>query len=271
MASSIRRPAGAHRSSLLPVTPVSERRPLWMPSIRGQFGARILRVARGQCVEGFGGKEAYYPLLEAFGHLIQGADAGSVVQTLARRAPTWLIQFPSLVKPEERDALQREILGATRERMVREICEALEAITADRQLLLILEDLHWVDPSTLDVLSALARRRSAARLMLLGTYRPVDVIISQNPLKVLKHDLQMHGLCNEIAIEALEESEIAEYLAMTFAAHRFPAGLAGMIYRHSGGNALFMTVLAQDMVKNGLIAKHDGMWALTKAIRDVDP
>ena len=230
-----------------------------------------LRVARGQCVEGFGGKEAYYPLLEAFGHLIQGGDAGSVVQTLARRAPTWLIQFPSLVKPEERDALQREILGATRERMVREICEALEAITADRPLLLILEDLHWVDPSTLDVLSALARRRSAARLMLLGTYRPVDVIISQNPLKVLKHDLQIHGLCNEIAIEALQESEIAEYLAMTFAAHRFPAGLAGMIYRHSGGNALFMTVLAQDMVKNGLIAKHDGMWALTKAIRDVDP
>src|SRR5262245_2112437 len=84
-----------------------------------------LRFARGQCVEGFGGKEAYYPLLEAFGQLVKATDAGPVVQTLAMRAPTWRIQFPSLVKTEERDALHREIIGATRERMVREICEAL--------------------------------------------------------------------------------------------------------------------------------------------------
>jgi hypothetical protein len=60
------------------------------------------------------------------------------------------------VKPEQRDALQREILGNTRERMVREICEALEGAVAQTPLLVILEDLHWVDPSTLDLISAFA-------------------------------------------------------------------------------------------------------------------
>src|SRR5215467_11754300 len=87
-----------------------------------------IRTARGQCVEGFGGKEPYYPMLDALGQLTRFPNADTVVQTLAKRAPTWLIQFPSLVRPEQREALQREILGATRERMVREICEALESL-----------------------------------------------------------------------------------------------------------------------------------------------
>ena len=85
-----------------------------------------LRIARGQCVEGFGGKEAYYPVLEALGQLIRDGEGSSVIQMLAKHAPTWLIQFYALVKAEQREALRRETLGTTRERMVREICEALE-------------------------------------------------------------------------------------------------------------------------------------------------
>src|SRR5258707_5551110 len=68
-------------------------------------------------------------MLESLGQLTKNPDGNPVVQVMAKHAPTWLIQFPSLVKAEQREALQREILGATRERMVREICEALEAIT----------------------------------------------------------------------------------------------------------------------------------------------
>src|SRR6476646_6486492 len=60
-----------------------------------------LRVVRGQCVEGFGGKEAYYPVLEALGQLVRDSGGGSVVHTLAKQAPTWLIQFPSLVTAEQ--------------------------------------------------------------------------------------------------------------------------------------------------------------------------
>src|SRR5262249_55094519 len=104
-----------------------------------------VRITRGQCVEGFGGKEAYYPLLEAAGQLFRESEGAHSAHKWRSLAPTWLIQFPSLIPPEERESLQREILGATRERMVREICELLEAITAEGPLLLILEDLHWVD------------------------------------------------------------------------------------------------------------------------------
>ncbi|HEX2712441.1 MAG TPA: hypothetical protein VHM88_09495, partial [Candidatus Acidoferrales bacterium] len=157
-----------------------------------------------------------------------------------KRAPTWLIQFSALVKADQKEALQRETLGATRERMVREICEGLEAMTSENPLVLILEDLHWVDPSTLDFISAVARRRGPAKLVLLGTYRPTDVLISQSPLKGLKQDLLLHRLCQEVALERLEESDVAEYVAAEFPGAGFPAGLATLIYRRSGGNALFM-------------------------------
>src|SRR5467141_441643 len=230
-----------------------------------------LRVVRGQCVEGFGGKEAYYPVLEALGQWVRDAGGGSVLQTLAKQAPTWLIQFPSLVKAEQREALQKEIVGATRERMVREICEALESLTAQDPLVLILEDLHWVDLSTLDFISALARRRGPAKLLLLGTYRPADVIISQSPLKALKQDLLIHNLSHEISLERLEESDVAEYLAIKFLDGDFPPRFAKLIYHHSGGNALFMVPILQDLWKKGLIAQANGKWTLMLAHEDVGP
>jgi DNA-binding winged helix-turn-helix (wHTH) protein/tetratricopeptide (TPR) repeat protein len=230
-----------------------------------------LRITRGQCIEGFGGKEAYYPLLEAMGRLVREPDAAFAIQTLALRAPTWLIQFPSLVRADQMQLLQQEILGATRERMVREICEALEVITADRCLIIILEDLHWVDHSTLDAISALARRSEPSKLLFLGTYRPGAVMLSDNPLKVLKQDLLVRQLCYEVALERFGESEIAEYLAAKFPDGELPGGLAGLILRHSGGNALFMIAILEEMVKKGMISNGQGRWKLTQPLDRIDP
>jgi DNA-binding response OmpR family regulator len=164
-----------------------------------------LRAARGQCVEGYGSKEAYYPMLDALGQLCRRSGGNSVVRTLAEQAPTWLVQFPALVKPEHRDTLQQEILGATRQRMLREICDALNTIAAGSPLLLVLEDLQWADPFTVDLISAVARSRTPAKLMLVGTYRQADVASSEHPLKALKPDLLIHRLCREITLAALEE------------------------------------------------------------------
>ena len=58
------------------------------------------------------------------------------------------------------------------------MAEAIEAITAEAPLMMVLEDLHWSDYSTLDLLAFLARRRDRAQLLVVGTYRPVDVILA---------------------------------------------------------------------------------------------
>jgi DNA-binding winged helix-turn-helix (wHTH) protein len=155
-----------------------------------------LRIARGQCVEGYGGQEPYYPMLEALGPLCRGGGPDSVEQVLASQAPTWLVQFPALMKREQREKLQRELLGAGRERMLREMADALETITAESPLLVVFEDMQWADSSTIDLLSVVARRRRPAKLMLLATYRPVDVLLAEHPLKRLKQDLLIRGLCH---------------------------------------------------------------------------
>src|SRR5262245_5379761 len=230
-----------------------------------------LRIARGQCVEGFGGKESYYPILEALGQLLSETERDSVVPALVRYAPTWLIQFPSLVKGDARDALHRETIGTTRERMVREVCEALERIAADDPVIFVLEDLHWADLSTLDVISALARRRGPAKLVLLCTYRPADVVVAENPVKLLKQDLLIHDLCAEVSLEHLEESDVADYLSAELPEAHFPSDLAGLIHRQSGGNALFMTAIVRDMVDKGALAEKGGRWTLTRRLADLAP
>jgi DNA-binding winged helix-turn-helix (wHTH) protein/tetratricopeptide (TPR) repeat protein len=230
-----------------------------------------LQIVRGQCVEGFGGKEAYYPVLEALGQLTRRRNNGPILQNLAKVAPTWLIQFPSVVTAEQREALQREILGATRERMVREICEALEALTTDNPLVIVLEDLHWVDASTLDLLSALARRRERAKLLLICTYRPVEVALSESGLRGLKQDLRAHELCHEIALEPLSEADIAEYLYDKFEDSALANELASAVFRQSGGNALFMTAIVQELGAKGLIARGRAKWKLTRRLLDSDP
>ena len=58
---------------------------------------------------------------------------------------------------------------------------AVEALTAERPLVLVLEDLHWSDQATLALVGYLARRRAPARLLLIGTYRPVEVIVTDIP------------------------------------------------------------------------------------------
>ncbi len=224
-------------------------------------------IVRGQSVEGFGGKEAYYPLLEALGMLMRSSDREHVVQTLNSQAPTWLIQFPSVVKPKQREKLRQELLGATRERMVRELCDALEVLTQERALVLILEDLQWVDNPTLDLISAVARRRGPAKLMLLATYRQLDVVVSRTPLKLLKQDLLVHRLCSEISLTRLTEADVVGYLTAEFPPGKVADALATLIHRHSDGNPLFMIAIVDRLLQAGFIKAGSQGWSLTVSPR----
>jgi DNA-binding winged helix-turn-helix (wHTH) protein len=229
-----------------------------------------LRLARGQCLEGYSGMEAYYPMLEALGRLWRRGGGEAVVQTLTTHAPTWLVQFPAMVTREHRETLQRELLGATRERMLREIMEVLEALTATWPLLLIFEDLQWMDRATVDLLAALARRREPAQLLLVATYRPVDLAFWEHPLKALTHELLMHQLCHEMALEPLREADVAAYLTAVSSGARLPEGLAGLLHRHSEGNPLFMRATLDHLTQQGLLVREPDRWQLQVLLADIE-
>jgi DNA-binding winged helix-turn-helix (wHTH) protein/tetratricopeptide (TPR) repeat protein len=219
-----------------------------------------LRLTTGQCVEGYGGKEAYYAVLEALGSLCRYSD--DVLRILATQAPTWLAQFPALIRQEQRETLQREILGATHQRMLREILVALETISSDKPLLLTIEDLHWASHSTIDLISALARNRAPTKLLLIGTYRPADVALSGHPLRSVEHELVVHRLCHRLSLEPLEEGDIAKYLAGGPSETLVPQGLAALLKRHSEGNPLFMLAALEHLQQCGFIKNEAGTWTL---------
>lgn len=79
--------------------------------------------------------------MEALGQLCRGPGGEAIVDILASHAPTCLVHFPTLLKRKHRQTLQHELMGATGARMLREIGDALQIITAGRPLPLVLEDL----------------------------------------------------------------------------------------------------------------------------------
>ena len=229
-----------------------------------------LRIARGQCVEGYGGMEAYYPMLEALGQLCHGSGGKRVVEILAAQAPTWLVQFPVLLNRDQRQMLQQEIQGGTRDRMLRELREALDTFNLEAPLLWVFEDLQWVDPSTVDLISALARQRTTAKAMVIITKRPLDMVVPEHPLKKLKQDLLVHHLCQEMTLAPLAKTDVAEYLGAESLGGSLPGGFAELIHRHSDGNPLFMIAILEHMTVHGQISRENGTWRLRVPIEEMD-
>jgi len=227
-------------------------------------------VARGQCLEHYGSAEPYLPVLDGFSRLLRSSEGAPALDLLRQQAPMWLAQMPSVIQQSERDNLQSQTAGASRERILREMAGAIEALTFLSPLLLVLEDLHWSDYSTLDLLSYLARRSDPARLMIIGTYRPVDVILNDHPLKSVKRELQAHNLCHEIPLECLAEDVVAQYLAARFPRHQLPGSLRRAIYQRTEGNPLFMVTLLEYLCTEKMIVEDHGIWKLCVDLAEVE-
>lgn len=221
-----------------------------------------LRIGQGQCLEQRGPGEAYMPVLEALGRLCRARGGRELIDLLAAQAPTWLAQMPGLLDAAASEALGRRTRGATRERMLREMVEAIEAMSAERPLILILEDLHWSDASTADLLARLIRRTEAARLLLIGTYRPADVRANGHPLQAIDREVCLRACCEELKLAALSRSDADAYLAARFPGAALPAGLGGRVHQRTDGNPLFMAALATSWIAEGLLVPDHGGWSL---------
>ncbi len=226
-------------------------------------------IGHGQCIEHYGAGEPYLPIWEALGHLVRITDGDKIIHELRSSAPTWLAQMPALVSESDLDAMQKKAHGATQQRMLREMAEALEALTVIRPIILWLDDLQWSDPSTLDLIAWLARRRTPARLLLIGSYRPTDTLENSHPLRSLKHELVLHRQCVELPLPWLTEAEVAQYLALRLSPNQFAPALAAALTQCTGGNPLFLDALVEDLVQRKVIVNAEQHWQLTTEVDEV--
>ena len=150
-------------------------------------GLLAANIARGQCIDGLGICEEFYPVTEALSQLCAGQDNGEIRHVLSSIAPAF-------VPAKMRDVGAVNALPATGQRTVSNVCEALEEMAREKPVVLVFEDIQWADDSTIALISALARRRAPAKLMVLATCRHRDISINHR-LKVLLQDLRMRGRC----------------------------------------------------------------------------
>src|SRR5262245_26127677 len=225
-----------------------------------------VRIGRGQCVEQYGASEAYLPVLEAIGRMGREPRGDALVRILKQHAPTWLAQLPALLTDEELEAVQRRVQGTTRERMLRELIEALDPVSQEAPLVLLLEHRRWRAAATSDLITMLARRRDPARLLILTTYRPADVAAASHPLGFAKQELQIHGQCEELVLDFLGEAAVAAYLAGRFPHATFPPALARVLHANTSGNPLFLVNVIDDLVARGEVRDVDGKWTLAAPV-----
>lgn len=204
-----------------------------------------LRV-RGQCVQLHGAGEPYLPVLEAIAELCRRDE--EAVSLLRSVAPTWLLQLPWLCSPAQRETLLHELVGAHPQRMLREMSEFVDRYTEQRPLLLITEDLHWGDPSTLQLIDYLARRRSPSRLMWLGSVRPDEPLVPEHPLHGLRQAMRGQGLSEEIGLLPFSAQEVATYVSERMPAMKAAPGLALALHERTGGVPLFVAALATEVM-----------------------
>ena len=205
-------------------------------------------TARGQCVEHTGEGEPYLPFLEALQQLGQGPARDTVRAVLRQYAPMWLAHLPGLVSEAELERLQDSLHGLTPTRMLRELAEALEVLTAERLLVLLLEDVQWSDCSTVEALAYLAQRPEPARLLVLGTYRPVEVLLQGHPLRGMVQELCGRGQGIDLQLEFLSAANVAAYLVGRLGGP-VAAPLTVFVYARTDGNALFMVNIVEHLVQ----------------------
>ncbi len=207
-------------------------------------------VARGQCVEGFGEKEAYYPVMEALAHLC-AAEEEKACRVLARAAPAWLAAV----------GRQGDNGGSAtaRERTPGDLCSALEQIAEKRLLVLVFEDVHWADDATLNLIAAMARRRARARLMVVLTCAQGYGRGSgeHHLLEGMKQNLLIRQLCSEIALAPLTRTAMSRLLTQELRQEMLPAGLTGFVHQRSEGNPLFAIAILEHLIARRFLVRAE--------------
>ncbi len=221
------------------------------------------RIARGRCSERLGGAEAYLPVLEALDSLLASEAGEAAARALRLLAPSW---YPQVVPVNGERPGPAE--GCPQERRKREFLTFVQEVSRLRPLILFLDDVHWADESTVDLLAYLGARCAGLRLLVVLTYRPTELLVGPHAFVPVQMELQRHGACREIALGFFDPPEVEHYLTLAFPGHVFPPEFATLVHARTEGNPLFVADLLRYLRDRGVITRGSQGWTLARAVPD---
>ncbi len=176
-----------------------------------------------------------------------------VLADLLTLAPALRLRFPEVAPNPPLDDPRAE-----QHRLAESLVHFVAALSDGAPLMLVLEDAHWADSGTLFLLRHLARRTSRRRVMLVATYREVELDAAL-PFHELLLDLQRERLATRLKLTRLNREGTEQLLAILFDEEITPEFLDG-IYRETEGNPFFIEEVCKALVESGQVYIRDGRW-----------
>jgi class 3 adenylate cyclase/tetratricopeptide (TPR) repeat protein len=226
-------------------------------------------VLYGRCDEDLG--LPYQPIVEALSHY--GAHAPEewllahdteTMATMARLVPALTRRLPDLPAPS-RDIAPAELIV-----LVAAVTSLLADLAREAPVVLILDDLHWADRPTVQLLRAVAGA-GISRLLVLGTFRDVELSAS-HPLSEALAALRRDAGVERLSLDGLGDSEILAFLESA-AGHDMDedgVALSHELLRETDGNPFYVREVLLHLVESGAIVQgDDGRWAPTEELERV--
>jgi DNA-binding SARP family transcriptional activator len=225
-----------------------------LEELAGLATARGARVLMACCYE-MEQNMAYAPVVEALRSLLAAAPAAASRAATPPCPPAQLAAVAELL-PELRQAwpdlppYQPLPPDAERTRLLHSLAQVLRRCTQGEPLILLLDDLHWADPSSLRLVHYLARQSQEQPLLLVGAYRSTHLPRSR-ALAALRQRLARQDLLLELPLPAFREEDVVLLLRL-LGSQEAGDVLARRLYRETEGHPFFLAEVLRSLVQQGL-------------------
>jgi class 3 adenylate cyclase/tetratricopeptide (TPR) repeat protein len=230
--------------------------------------ARGMFVVRGQCYD-MEGAPPYVPFVEAIEYGLNivprdnfRAAMGEAGPEIARFVPKVRVAFPDLPPPVALPTDQ------ARHYMFESVCDFFERSAAIQPLLVVLEDLHWADESTTQLLESVARRVERAAWLVLGTYRDVDLAPRDPFMRGIEH-LSRLAAVSRITLKRLSAGEVGDILR-ALSGREPPERLVRLVYDETEGVPLFVEEVYRHLAEERRLTDAAGNWLPEAEIGEIE-
>ena len=219
------------------------------------------RTLVGHCYEQGSLSLPYLAFVEAMRSYVLDRDADDLRKELGTGASDVariVSEIGDKLRVEPRKAESPE---EDRYRLLQGVTSFLVHAASVKPLLVVLEDLHDGDKGTLEMLTFVSRNLSGARLMVVGTYRDVEVDRT-HPLSAALAELRRVSSFGRVVLRGLNADEVHRMLE-SITRESVPWGLTEAVHRQTEGNPLFVQEVLRFLAEQGLVAQKGGSWKPT--------
>ena len=210
-----------------------------MARLESRAGAAGVAVLVGECLPLAEGELAFAPIVAALRSVILDPEVLAGLEPALRGALGAL--WPVAGSEPHRHS--------DREQLFEAVYRVLARLAARQPVLLILEDVHWVDPSSRDLLSFIVHNARRDRLVVVATYRP-DEFHRGHPLRPFVAELERSGQAERLELGGLDHADVTEQIR-SIAGRQLPAGTIDAIFARSEGNPFFVEELLAGTSRGG--------------------